>query len=179
MTPTTESLGYRAAGDFEQPGVLLEAVMIDDERAFEEDPRFGLCVLAEIADRALSAAINDSGTVIDVIGRLVRIIDALAENFNSEPEIEFDRVWVRPMDIGDMFEDAFNQIIRDGAKFYEIQCRLQKAFRSLGGSKSSDISRWAGIFSGRAMARAEKSGSLMDDELDRLRQLVFQISEAK
>lgn len=33
---------------------LLSAFKIADERTFEQDPRFGICVLAEIAERALS-----------------------------------------------------------------------------------------------------------------------------
>ena len=37
-------------------------------------PVFGLCVLAENASRALSPAVNDPGTAIDVIGRGVRLL---------------------------------------------------------------------------------------------------------
>lgn len=38
---------------------LIEAFGIGRERMFDEDPRFGLVVLAEISGRALSSAVND------------------------------------------------------------------------------------------------------------------------
>lgn len=38
---------------------LAAAFLIGDQRQFEEDPRFGLVVLSEIAGRALSPAVND------------------------------------------------------------------------------------------------------------------------
>ena len=53
---------------------VAEAFTIGAERTFDQDPRFGLCVLAEIASRALSPAVNDPGTAIDVIGRAVRLL---------------------------------------------------------------------------------------------------------
>jgi Predicted membrane protein (DUF2254) len=47
---------------------VAKAFTVGAERTFDQDPRFGLCVLAEIASRALSPAVNDPGTAIDVIG---------------------------------------------------------------------------------------------------------------
>jgi uncharacterized membrane protein len=53
-------------------------------RSFAQDPRFCLSVMAEIACRALSPAVNDPGTAIDVIGRGVRILSAYAQNKSDE-----------------------------------------------------------------------------------------------
>lgn len=47
---------------------IAQAFLIGDARQFDEDPRFGLIVLSEIASRALSLAINDPGTAIVIIG---------------------------------------------------------------------------------------------------------------
>ncbi len=52
---------------------IAKAFLIGQDRAFDEDPRFGLIVLSEIASRALSPAVNDPGTAIDIIGTLVRL----------------------------------------------------------------------------------------------------------
>ena len=85
--------------DEDQARGIRRAITIDDERTFEQDPRFGVLVLAEIGSRALSAAINDSGTAIDVIGRIVRVLLKWAEG-PAEPEndaVQFDRIWVRPI----------------------------------------------------------------------------------
>jgi uncharacterized membrane protein len=53
--------------------LLSEAFQIGRERKFDEDPRFGLIVLSQIAGRALSPAVNDPGTAIDIISILVRL----------------------------------------------------------------------------------------------------------
>lgn len=56
--------------------VVNRAVVLGADRSFHMDPRFGLTTLAEIASRALSPGINDPGTAIDVIKRLIRILIA-------------------------------------------------------------------------------------------------------
>lgn len=53
---------------------MLAAVTVGLRRTFEHDPRFGLSVLSEIASRALSPAVNDPGTAIDIIGRGIRCL---------------------------------------------------------------------------------------------------------
>ena len=60
--------------------------VLGNDRQFDEDPRFGLIVLSEIASRALSPAVNDPGTAIGIIGRLVRLFVLW-----SEPIEEGDR----------------------------------------------------------------------------------------
>ncbi|MGJ9420168.1 DUF2254 domain-containing protein [Massilia sp. CMS3.1] len=53
-----------------EPGLLRKAFIIGPLRQFDDDPRFGLVVLAEIACRALSPGINDSGTAIGILSSL-------------------------------------------------------------------------------------------------------------
>lgn len=112
---------------------VAEAFTIGAQRTFDQDPRFGLCVLAEIASRALSPAINDPGTAIDVIGRCVRLLAQWArfDGPDVEEAIECPHVHVPVIEIGDMLDDAFAPIERDGAGTVEIQIRLQKAFVAL------------------------------------------------
>ncbi|MEL6958821.1 MAG: DUF2254 domain-containing protein, partial [Pseudomonadota bacterium] len=52
---------------------VISDVLISDIRNYDQDPRFGLQVMGEIASKALSAGINDPGTAIDVITRVGRI----------------------------------------------------------------------------------------------------------
>lgn len=111
---------------------IRSAFTIDDERTYDDDPRFGLCVLSEIASRALSPAVNDPGTAIDVIGRAVRLLLAWAETEGmNEDSVAYPRVWVPPLKIEDMFNDIFTPIARDGASMVEVHIRLQKAFFTL------------------------------------------------
>jgi uncharacterized membrane protein len=119
--------GFDTATDFD---AILDAVTIADERSFDQDPRFGLCVLAEIASRALSPGINDPGTAIDVIGRAVRVL-AIWAGEDDEIEPLFPEVWVPDLDIAELFDDIFVPIARDGAGVVEVQVRLHKALAAL------------------------------------------------
>jgi uncharacterized membrane protein len=58
---------------------IAQTFLIRDDRIFDEDPRFGLIVLSEIASRALSPAVNDPGTAIDIIGTFVRLFARWSE----------------------------------------------------------------------------------------------------
>lgn len=103
------------------------------ERSFDQDPRFGLAVLSEIATGALAPAVGDSGTAIDVIGRLTRLLFIWADGCTGqdESEVKHPRLHVPPIETADLFDDAFNLIARDGASLIEVQLRLQKALQAL------------------------------------------------
>src|SRR5690606_9376275 len=115
-------------------GHVRDAFTIGAERDFEQDPRFGLCVLAEIASRALSPAVNDAGTAIDVIGRGVRLLTIWAQESgktDAEENPPCPRVRTPAFSASDMFEDIFAPIARDGADNPQVLVRLQKALGAL------------------------------------------------
>ena len=118
---------------------LLETIIVSDVRSFAQDPRFCLSVMAEIACRALSPAVNDPGTAIDVIGRGVRILSTYAQNKSDEIEVKYPSVHVAPLQNNDLLEDFFSPVARDGASMREIQIRVLKGLSML--SKG-----WPGIF---------------------------------
>lgn len=66
---------------------ILAAITIGVRRTFEHDPRFGLSVLSEIASRALSPAVNDPGTAIDIVGRGVRCFTQWANQAHLAEEV--------------------------------------------------------------------------------------------
>src|SRR5690606_17518614 len=110
---------------------VFGAFTVEDMRSFDQDPRFGLCVLAEIGQRALSPALNDPGTAIDVIGRAVRVMSQLAEPREEKFEPRFERLLVAPIEPSDLLDDILTPIGRDGAANVEVQIRLQKAYAAL------------------------------------------------
>lgn len=148
---------------------LVRAFRIGGDRIFDDDPRFGLVVLAEIAGRALSPAVNDPGTAIDIVGTLARLFVLWHTPSDKEPEpLRYDRVEVPPLDVADMFNDAFTPIARDGAGSVEVGIRLQKAFFALG-LVGDDAMRAAALHHARtALSRAEQVMGLQED-IDRLR----------
>lgn len=103
---------------------------ISDTRSFDQDPRFGASVLSEIGSRALSPGINDPGTAIDVIGRSARILAIWAEP-RQDDQPRFPKVFVPEISVGDIFDDLFTPIARDGAAIVEVGLHLQKTFATL------------------------------------------------
>jgi uncharacterized membrane protein len=125
---------YRPEGELLEKEItsITENFIIGRNRVFDEDPRFGLIALSEIASRALSPGINDPGTAIAIIGAFIRLFTLWTKPLKEEEmeEIKFNRIEVPELSIWDMFEDAFTPIARDGAGIIEVEVRLQKAFAS-------------------------------------------------
>ncbi|MEM8827212.1 MAG: DUF2254 domain-containing protein, partial [Pseudomonadota bacterium] len=104
---------------------IQSAFTIQPDRTFEQDPRFGLIVLSEIASRALSPAVNDPGTAIQVLGAGVRTFLAWCDGHADLREPRFPNVHAPDIPAGEMLEDFFIPIARDGAGILEVQMRLQ------------------------------------------------------
>ncbi|MEX1147044.1 MAG: DUF2254 domain-containing protein [Sphingomonadales bacterium] len=153
---------------------LCAAFTFAHDRTFDQDPRFGLIVLAEIASRALSPAVNDPGTAINVIGRLVRILSTWDEPM--DPPVSYPRVHVPTVGAAEMLEDAFRPIARDGASMAEVQIRLQKAFVALARLAPDVFGEPARVLSAEAATRAS-GGGLLDEEMRTIRALSAQTSQ--
>ncbi|MCL5974472.1 MAG: DUF2254 domain-containing protein [Gammaproteobacteria bacterium] len=112
---------------------VCKAITLGKERSFDQDPRFGLSVLAEIASRALSPAVNDPGTAIDVINRGLRILVPWKDcrYTGKDEQIIYPNVLVPELHLSDLFDDIFMPIERDGTNMIEVQLRLQKALAAL------------------------------------------------
>ncbi len=138
---------------------LLKAFKLGNDRVFDDDPRFGLIVLSEIAGKALSAAVNDPGTAIDVIGTLVRLFGQWSKPLSSEEkcELKFDRIAAPTLSIRDMFDDAFTSLARDGAQTVELGVRLQKALGSLATMHDGIMKDAATHHADLALQRAEQA----------------------
>lgn len=136
-----------------EPETLRQCFVIGPLRQFDDDPRFGLVVLAEIACRALSPGINDPGTAIGVLASLHRLLAGWASA--AEPVApEHDRIEVPPLELDDMFEDVFPAIARDGARLVEVAMRVQRVLGELG-RDAADMAPLARRHAALAMARAE------------------------
>lgn len=156
---------------------ILEAVTIGIRRTFEHDPRFGLSVLSEIASRALSPAVNDPGTAIDVIGRGVRSLTCWGkpQQVASQIDSECEQVFLRGLEVDDLFEDFFAPIARDGAGLVEVDVRLMKALSSLSQINPGLFERACARHAGLLLKRADIALALQEDK-DRLRELARQLA---
>jgi len=149
-------------------------------RTYDEDPRFGLIVLSEIAARALVTAVNDPGTAINIIGTLVRLftwwVSPLEET--EHPKAKFDRVRVPSLKLDEMFDDAFTAIALDGAGIIEVVVRLHKALISLSSIWDNELREAAAKHSKLALARAELTLKL-PYKIERVRALADKVFETR
>ena len=158
--------------------LVKNAFLIGHDRTYDDDPRFGLIALSEIAARALSPAVNDPGTAIGIIGTFVRLfalwVSPVGNDEGNASHVRFDRVRIPPLTLDEMFDDAFTAISRDGAGTIEVVVRLQKAFISLASIGHVELKEAAARHSRLALERAVSSLTLSDD-IERARTLADQI----
>ena len=140
-------------------------------RSFEQDPRFGLIVLSEIASRALSPAVNDPGTAIDVLGRAVRLFCIWRDHRvlgDDDESICFPSVRVPALKTSDLIEDLFMPVARDGAGLIEIQIRVQKSMAALGDMAPEAYRDVMAHYAALAVKRASQSLAL-EEEVEQLK----------
>ena len=58
---------------------LRELVLVDRERTFEQDPAFGFRLLVDMASAALSPAVNDPTTAVQVLDELAELLRMLSD----------------------------------------------------------------------------------------------------
>ena len=109
------------------------AFAVGGSRSYDQDPRFGLIVLGEIAAKALSPGVNDPGTAVQVIGAGVRLLDLWLEPSGEDgPDATpCSRILAPPVAEADLLEDIFGPIARYGAGDVPVTMRLLKALKSL------------------------------------------------
>lgn len=163
-TATRVAIVEREAGEPCDDGMakrIRAALTVAHSRSFDQDPRFGLLVLSEIASRALSPAVNDPGTAIGVIGRSLRLLLDFDPARESAPE--FDRVFAPAIDPDDLVTDAFAAIARDGASNPDVGLRLQKALHALVTEGATGVSQAAARLSTYAMLLARDALQSLHD----------------
>lgn len=136
---------------------IRSAFQLGDTRRVSSDPRFGMILLAEIADRALSPAVNDPGTAIAVLGIQVRLMETWSNYHHETHKLKYQHIEASPLDPEDLMDDAFTAISRDGAAMFEVGSRIQKSLAVLTRLGHENLSTAARRHSKLAMEQAEKS----------------------
>ncbi|MBZ6377329.1 hypothetical protein B5C34_05475 [Pacificimonas flava] len=137
---------------------------IGPDRSYNQDPTFGLVVLSEIASRALSPAVNDPGTAIQVLGAGVRVFQNYCDGLDEERQAMFESVTAPDMPYGEMLEDFFGPIARDGAGLLEVQTRLQRCLEMIALANRTHFGEPAKRLAAIALKRAlEKLDSPLEE----------------
>ena len=142
---------------------VRDAFTIDRHRTFDQDPRLGLIALAEIASRALSPAVNDPGTAIEVLNALLRVFLQLrSEQDSLQEHADRPSVHVIRPSFDDMLNDAFRPILRDGGSTVEVMMRLTGTLAAL----HAGLPQVRTDIRGLARAGAARTRRMIDDPED-------------
>ncbi|KUJ85429.1 hypothetical protein AVO45_00005, partial [Ruegeria marisrubri] len=142
---------------------VRDAFLVGEERSFDQDPRFSLQVLSEIAQRALSPGINDPTTAISIMGRLLRLLLPLTAETSSPDTASCTRVGVPPIAAASLLEDTFDAIARDAGDKVEVHLFLQSALCRLAHSQDTEMATAARVASARARAFSDRDLALKED----------------
>lgn len=143
---------------------IRQAFVVGDQRTFDYDPGFGLTVLAEIARRALSPAVNDPGTAMDVISSQTRLLgDWIRGAYRGEAESEFSRVSVEPIAPAVLIAEAFGSISRDASASVDVTLAVLRGLKTLAKAAPSDFREPAMELAQEILARAGLAMELPGD----------------
>lgn len=135
-------------------GDLRAKITIGVERTHDQDARYALQVLGEIAARALSPGVNDLGIARDVMSRTAVLLQAWVD---ETPEGQRDcssRVQVHPTSAAELLDEAFDPVARYGCSDARLQVELQERMAALAGLGDQEMAAAAAGLSDAALRRA-------------------------
>ncbi|MEH3145224.1 MAG: DUF2254 domain-containing protein [Methylobacterium frigidaeris] len=129
--PATPLAWVDAAMGSEALDQVRKAFLVEHDRSWEQDPRFGLSVLAEIGSKALPPTAADYGTAIAVVGAGLRVLANWIPTSDPPPEPEHPRISVPALSTDDLIEDFFHPLAREAGGIVQVLVRMQKALGAL------------------------------------------------
>lgn len=103
---------------------IQRCFVVDKDRSFDQDPEWGFIVLSEVAQRALSPAVNDPGTSINVMTIMMQLL--ISSTPQKSERKQFDRLSIVNFDLSCVIQSAFLPICRDGGSLLEVQLIIQR-----------------------------------------------------
>lgn len=135
VTEGVALLRVRGQGQAIPEQALKRAVMLSTERTIEQDPKYALRLLVDIAIRALSPAVNDPTTAVmalDQIEDLLRRLGQVDLDIGHETDRDGALRLVYPApDWIDLLELAFLEIMHYGEQSIQVMRRLIALFNDL------------------------------------------------
>jgi uncharacterized membrane protein len=114
---------------------LIQAIELATERTFEQDPKFPIRLLVDIAIKALSPAINDPTTAVQAIDQIEDLLGRLGQRELDAGNVRDSNGGLRVVLPMPTWEDyitlAFDEIRQFGASSIQIMRRLRSALVEL------------------------------------------------
>jgi uncharacterized membrane protein len=133
---------------------LRGKITVGSHRTFEQDPRYGLTVLGEIAARGLSSGVNDAGLAREVASQAAALFAEYGEAATAKAQ-PCQNVVLPRLDPYGLLCDVFEPIARFGAGDPTLHGQLQEALLALSVSRDPRLSTAAGRLSDLALSYAK------------------------
>jgi uncharacterized membrane protein len=138
LVAETPLLQIRGRGADMSEQAIMRAVRIEPGRTFDQDPKFAIRLLVDIATKALSPAINDPTTALQAIDQIEDLLGRLGRS-QMEPGQVRDatgrlRVIVPVAAWEDYLALGFDEMRQYGASSTQVVRRLRAALTGLEGS---------------------------------------------
>ncbi|WP_170373006.1 DUF2254 domain-containing protein [Ruegeria arenilitoris] len=154
---------------------IREAFVIGTERSFNQDPRFGIQTLSEIAQRALSPGINDPMTAIQMVERLLRVLLPLGSRPTQPADPQFPRIHAPEIAFDTFLRDAYAAISRDAGDKVEVHEAILRALTRLTQTQDGAMTTAARAAANQALTVAERDLRLESDKA-RVREIPNQVT---
>jgi uncharacterized membrane protein len=146
---------------------LMRAISLAEERTYEQDPKYPIRLLVDIAIKALSSAINDPTTAVQAIDQLEDILHRLGQHQLGDVQLSDGdgvvRLTYRSPSWEGFLRLSFDEIRQYGADSVQVKRRLRSALVGLADSLS-DPSRVAAVNAYIKQLDLLISRSSLDDE---------------
>ena len=123
-------------------GQFRASIRVADERTFEQDPKYPIRLLVDIAIKALSPAINDPTTAVQAIDQIEDLLRRLAKcDLETCEAVDPDgtvRVIYQVPSWNDYLTLSFDEIRQFGTTSIQVMRRLRAALTELARSVDSD-----------------------------------------
>jgi uncharacterized membrane protein/uncharacterized membrane protein HdeD (DUF308 family) len=118
---------------------LQEAVALDDERTIDQDPLYALRLLVDMATRALSPAVNDPTTAVQVLDRIESILRLLGSRRLDTGTIRDDEGIVRLIVPLPTWEDFLSVGLTEIRHYGADSTQVMRRLRAVLDTVSSDV----------------------------------------
>jgi uncharacterized membrane protein len=117
---------------------LRSGIRLGPTRTFEQDPRYAIRLLVDVAIRALSPAVNDPTTAVQALDQIEDLLRRLGTRGLTRGFVRDEAGVVRVVFPAPTWQDylelSFDEIRQYGAGSLQVQRRLRAALRGLAGT---------------------------------------------
>lgn len=147
---------------------IRQCFILNKDRSFDQDPIWGFIVLSEVAQRALSPAVNDPGTSINVMVNMMKLLVTPYEQV--EPKKHYDRLSIVPLAFNKVIEHSFSPIARDCGAILEVELILQKVLASIWRNAPEIEVRESALHQAKNYLERAKTTLTFEDDFHQLRE---------